>query len=71
MRIVSIIMIWYDGFQSELAPDIDPEVGQQLQAAIDNGQQIPVIVVELNYQEVKIHDNHTLMGKDLILEMKS
>ena len=56
--------------KENLPPEIVPEIGQQLSATADNGQQIPVTIVEVNEKDIKIDANHALAGKDLIFEIE-
>jgi len=56
--------------KENLPPEIVPEIGQQLSATADNGQQIPVAIVEVNEKDIKIDANHALAGKDLIFEIE-
>ncbi|MAJ50793.1 MAG: peptidylprolyl isomerase [Flammeovirgaceae bacterium] len=56
--------------KENLPSEIVPEIGQQLSAIADNGQQIPVTIVEVNEKDIKIDANHALAGKDLIFEIE-
>ena len=56
--------------KENLPSEIVPEIGQQLSATADNGQQIPVTIVEVNKKDIKIDANHALAGKDLIFEIE-
>ena len=56
--------------KENLPPEMVPEIGQQLSATADNGQQIPVTIVEVNEKDIKIDANHALAGKDLIFEIE-
>jgi peptidylprolyl isomerase len=52
-------------------PDsIDPEVGQNLQIQLQNGQQMPVVVTEVTDSEVVIDANHPLAGQTLIFDIE-
>ena len=61
-----------DGVQKvpkdQFPPDI--EVGMVLAAEMENGQQIPLKVVEINDEEVTIDFNHMLAGKGLTFEVE-
>ena len=48
-----------------MPPDLNPQVGQQLQMQGQNGQPIPVRVTEVTAETVTIDANHPLAGKDL------
>jgi peptidylprolyl isomerase len=52
-------------------PDtIDPEVGQNLQIQLQNGQQMPVVVTSVTDSEVVIDANHPLAGQTLIFDIE-
>ncbi len=55
--------------RSEFPPDIQPEVGQQLQVHQENDQAFVVQVVEVNDAEVKLDANHPLAGEALNFEI--
>lgn len=46
------------------------EIGQSLSAQADNGQQVNVIVHEINEDHVVIDGNHALAGEDLIFNIQ-
>src|SRR5690349_12804995 len=48
--------------KQQLPPDLDPEVGQQLQIQQTNGQIVPVYVTEVNDSTVTLDANHPLAG---------
>lgn len=50
---------------ARLPPDLNPEVGQQLQMQGENGQPIPVRVTGMSDDTVTIDANHPLAGKEL------
>lgn len=50
--------------------DIKPEVGQQLSMQSQEGQPIPVVVTDIENDEVTLDANHPLAGKDLVFEIE-
>lgn len=55
--------------RDQFPPDIAPEVGQQLQIGLSNGQQMPVRVVEVGDDTVALDANHPLAGEALTFEI--
>lgn len=55
---------------SIIPPEIDLELGMQLQMQTPEGQALPVRVVELNEDEVTLDANHALAGMDLIFDIE-
>lgn len=55
---------------ARLPPDLNPEVGQQLQMQGENGQPIPVRVTGLSDDTVTIDANHPLAGKELTFQIE-
>ena len=56
--------------RDRLPDDISPEVGQQLQLQHKDGNNIPVVVTELNESEVTLDANHPLAGEDLVFDIE-
>lgn len=57
--------------KAELPDHIEPEVGMQLQMQQQqNGQAIPVQIVEVTDDNVKLDANHPLAGKDLTFDIE-
>ncbi len=56
--------------RDQLPPEIDPEVGQQLQMQLQNGENIPVVVAGLNDDSITIDANHPLAGKTLVFDIE-
>jgi peptidylprolyl isomerase len=56
--------------RSNVPDSIDPEVGQNLQIQLQNGQQMPVVVTEVTDSEVVIDANHPLAGQTLIFDIE-
>lgn len=50
--------------------NINPEVGQQLSMQGGQGQPIPVVVTDIEGEEVTLDANHPLAGKDLVFEIE-
>lgn len=60
----------FDVPRTNLPPDMEPEVGQQLAMSQPNGQQMPVKVKEVHEDKVIIDANHDLAGKDLVFDIE-
>jgi peptidylprolyl isomerase len=56
--------------KSQVPPDLDPQVGQQLQMGGPNGELIMVNVVEVTDEHVKLDANPPLAGKDLTFDIE-
>ena len=56
--------------RTNLPPDLNPQVGQQLGMTTPQGQQVPVKVKEVHEDKVVIDANHDLAGKDLIFDIE-
>jgi FKBP-type peptidyl-prolyl cis-trans isomerase 2 len=56
--------------RQEMPDGMQPEVGQQLQVTQSDGKPIPVRVVEVSEEAVKLDANHPLAGKDLTFDLK-
>jgi FKBP-type peptidyl-prolyl cis-trans isomerase 2 len=59
-----------DVSRSDLPEDLKPEVGQQLQARNSAGQTIPVRVVDVGDESVKLDANHPLAGQTLTFDIE-
>jgi FKBP-type peptidyl-prolyl cis-trans isomerase 2 len=55
---------------SELPEEIKPEVGMQLISQAPDGQQIPLVVTEVNDDNIMVDANSPLAGKDLIFDLE-
>lgn len=53
-----------------LPPDLQPEVGQQLQVQQPTGQAIPVIVTDVSNGQVTLDANHPLAGENLTFDIE-
>lgn len=56
--------------RAQMPPDMDPEVGQQLQIQQPTGQAIPVVVTDISDAEVTLDANHPLAGEDLTFDIQ-
>ena len=56
--------------RAQVPPDINPEVGQQLQMAGPDGQTVIVRVTEVTDEVVVLDANPPLAGKDLTFEIE-
>ena len=50
--------------------DMVPEVGQQLNMSNTQGEEFPVVIVEVADEFVLLDANHPLAGKDLIFDLE-
>jgi peptidylprolyl isomerase len=55
--------------KSKLPSGMNPKIGDRLVMASSDGQQIPVRVVEVNANDIKVDANHELAGQDLTFEI--
>ncbi len=56
--------------KDQIPSEVDPEVGQQLQLRLENGQTVPVLITALGEDTVTIDANHPLAGRKLIFEIE-
>jgi len=56
--------------RDQIPEDVDPEVGQQLQLRLENGQTVPVLITALGEDSVTIDANHPLAGRKLIFDIE-
>ena len=54
----------------QVPPDLNPEVGQQLQLGGPNGELMVVKVVEITDEHIKLDANPPLAGEDLTFEIE-
>jgi peptidylprolyl isomerase len=54
----------------DLPPNIDPEVGQQLQFQRPDGQVVALTVTDVSDATVTLDANHPLAGKELIFDLE-
>ena len=53
----------------QLPKEIKPEVGMKLASKTPDGQEIPLVVTEVNEESIKIDANHPLAGEELTFEV--
>ncbi len=56
--------------REQIPDEVDPEVGQQLQLRLENGQTVPVLITALGEDTVTIDANHPLAGRKLIFDIE-
>ncbi|PSQ85861.1 MAG: peptidylprolyl isomerase [Bacteroidetes bacterium QH_2_63_10] len=56
--------------RDQIPGEVDPEVGQQLQLRLENGQTVPVLITALGDDSVTIDANHPLAGRKLIFDIE-
>ena len=56
--------------KASLPADLNPSVGMQLMASSPDGQQMPVKVVEVTEENIKVDANHPLAGQDLTFDIE-
>jgi peptidylprolyl isomerase len=56
--------------REKIPPELNVEVGQQLQLQQDNGRAVPVVVTDLSPAEVTLDANHPLAGEDLTFDIQ-
>ncbi|MFB6247669.1 MAG: peptidylprolyl isomerase [Salinibacter sp.] len=56
--------------RDQIPQDVDPEVGQQLQLRLENGQTVPVLITALGEDSVTIDANHPLAGRKLLFDIE-
>jgi FKBP-type peptidyl-prolyl cis-trans isomerase 2 len=56
--------------KNNFPPDIEPEVGMTLNMHSENGQELPVVITEINDDTIVLDANHPLAGKELIFDIE-
>jgi peptidylprolyl isomerase len=56
--------------KNQFPEDMVPEVGMSLQMSSQDGQNFPVVIVEVADETVKLDANHPLAGKDLVFDLE-
>ncbi|AFM06336.1 FKBP-type peptidyl-prolyl cis-trans isomerase [Bernardetia litoralis DSM 6794] len=56
--------------KDKLPPEMNPKVGDQLALQGQNGEQIPVVVLEANEEGVVLDANHPMAGKTLVFDLE-
>ena len=51
-------------------PDMEPEIGMQLNMSNGQGENIPVVITEVNDDSVTLDANHPLAGEELIFDLE-
>ena len=51
-------------------PDMKPEIGMQLMMTDGQGQQMPVVIVDIKEESVILDANHSLAGKELVFDIE-
>jgi FKBP-type peptidyl-prolyl cis-trans isomerase 2 len=53
-----------------LPEDLKPEIGMQLNMNNAEGHQFPVVITDINDENIILNANHPLAGKDLIFDLE-
>jgi len=56
--------------RQQIPPEIQPEVGQQLQIQQPDGQVLPVVITDVSTASVTLDANHPLAGEDLTFDIQ-
>jgi FKBP-type peptidyl-prolyl cis-trans isomerase 2 len=56
--------------KNQLPDNLDPQPGQSLKLSLEDGRQIPVTVVGVTDDKLKVDANHPLAGETLNFELK-
>lgn len=56
--------------KTQLPPDLTPEVGQQLSMQQPDGQSVPVVITNMDEENIELDANHPLAGKDLVFDIE-
>lgn len=56
--------------KTQFPPDMNPEVGMQLNLRSQDGQNIPVVITEVKDEVVVLDANHPLAGRDLTFDIE-
>ncbi len=56
--------------RTQFPEDMTPEVGMQLNMSNNQGQNFPVVIVEVKEEVVMLDANHPLAGKELIFDLE-
>ncbi len=56
--------------KDKLPPEMNPKAGDQLALQGQNGEQIPVVVIEATEEGVVLDANHPMAGKTLVFELE-
>ena len=56
--------------KSNFPPEMQPEIGMQLEMNDGQGQRMPVTIVDITEEAIVLDANHHLAGKDLIFDLE-
>ena len=56
--------------KDQIPEGVEPQVGQQLQLRLENGETVPVLITALGEETVTIDANHPLAGRTLQFEIE-
>ena len=56
--------------RTEVPADMKPEIGMEMHLTDENGQVIPVLVIDLTEDTITLDANHPLAGEDLTFELE-
>jgi len=56
--------------RAQMPPEMQPEVGQQLEIRQPDGGTIPVVVTDISEADITLDANHPLAGEDLIFDIQ-
>jgi peptidylprolyl isomerase len=56
--------------RNQMPPDMQPEVGQQLEIRQPSGQSIPVVITDITEADITLDANHPLAGEDLTFDIQ-
>lgn len=56
--------------RQQIPPEIQPEIGQQLQIQQPDGQVLPVVITDVSTASVTLDANHPLAGEDLTFDIQ-
>lgn len=56
--------------RGDLPPELDPQVGQQLEVTQDDGQVFQVLITDVNDESITLDANHPLAGEALNFDIK-
>lgn len=56
--------------REQMPPDAEPEPGMQMMIQLQNGQQLPVTIVDVTADSVTLDGNHALAGEALTFDLE-
>ncbi|MBE9009846.1 peptidylprolyl isomerase [Pseudanabaenaceae cyanobacterium LEGE 13415] len=56
--------------RAQMPPEMQPEVGQQLEIRQPDGSSIPVVVTDISEADITLDANHPLAGEDLVFDIQ-